>query len=317
MNQVIHVFEAATPTVTEATNGFLASCKARNLSPQTYDYYRHRLTAFAKFLEANGGDKAAAEVTTADVRAFLTQQLEENSPTTASHSYTALSAFYKHLEREGYVNQNVMARVEKPKRRKTLIQTLSAAQVEALLRTCVGRGFYAVRDRAALLALLDTGLRASELCGLELDDLSLEEQTMLVLGKGDKERVVPFGASVKSALVSYLNKRGDDAGAVFVNHFGEPLTRYGLRGMVIRRGQEGGITGVRLSPHTLRHTMAVSYLRAGGDVFSLQKLLGHSDLSMTRKYAELSEQDVLEKHRRFSPMDALKPKAKSGRRRLR
>lgn len=316
MNQVIRVFETAALTVAEALAGFLASCKARNLSQETVNYYRHRLTAFRNFLESKEPTPAATEVTPSDIREFLTVELERNSPTTASHSHCALSAFYRHLEREGCVKVNPMERVEKPKRRKVIIQTVTAAQVEALLRTC-GRDFYGVRDKALLLTLLDSGLRASELCGLKLDDVNLEEQTALVLGKGDKERIVPFGASVKAALVSYLNRRGDDHGPMFVNHYGDTLTRYGLRDMVIRRGQEADIKGVRMSLHTLRHTFAVSYLRNGGDVFSLQKLLGHSDLTMTRRYAELSEQDVLEKHRRFSPMDGLKPKSKSGRQRLR
>ena len=104
---------------------------------------------------------------------------------------------------------------------------------------------------------------------------------------------------------------------MFVNHYAEAFTRWGLRDTVSKRGRQAGVTGVRCSPHVLRHTCAVMYLRNGGDVFTLQKLLGHEDLTMTRRYAELSQTDVQEKHRLYSPMDALRPKTKTGRTRLR
>jgi len=313
MNQVVRLFEAAALTLTAAADGFLAACRARNLSPRTQDYYRYRLQAFARFLAQ---DAEVAKISPAQIRDFLTSELERHSSTTAAHSYITLSALFAHLEREGQLDANPMSRVEKPKRRKTVIQTLSAAQVKSLLGA-LGRDFYGVRDRAALLILLDCGLRASELCGLEVGDASLEEQTLLVTGKGSKERVVPFGTAVRSALVSYLARRGDADGPLFVNHYAEAFTRWGLRDMVSKRGRQAGVTGVRCSPHTLRHTFAVSYLRAGGDTFSLQKMLGHEDQAMTKHYCELADSDVREKHRKFSPVDALAPVARTGRKRLR
>jgi integrase/recombinase XerC len=300
------------PTLAAAIESFLATCRARNLSPNTCEYYTYRLRAFRTYLEAD----TPPDAITADViRDFLSFELERNSPTTAQHSYCALRAFFAYLESEGFVSDNPMTRVAKPKRKQSVIPTLNQSQVEALLATC-GRDFYGVRDRAIILTLIDCGLRVSELVTLKLDDVDLLRQTLLVLGKGNKERLVPFGNTVKQALASYIARRGDlETDVLFVGHLGEPMTRHAVRWMLRIRGKEAGITGVRLSPHTLRHTFAVSYLRAGGDTFSLQKILGHSSLDMSRRYAELADEDVFERHRMCSPADRLNVR-KEGRRRL-
>lgn len=301
-------------TLNAAIDGFLSACKARNLSGNTSVYYTNRLRAFRTFLE---GDVKLAEITAERIRAFLAFECERNSSSTAAHSFTALSAFFNHCVAEGLLEANPMANVKKPKRKVCVIPTMSMEQVEAMLRTC-GKDFIGVRDRAIILTLIDTGLRASELVNLELDDVDLAGQTMLVFGKGAKERIVPFGSVTKQALVGYIARRGElETKKLFVNCYGEPMTRNGLRLALRDRGKAAGITGVRLSPHTLRHSMAVQYIRNGGDTFSLQKLLGHSTLDMTRRYAELADSDVIEKHRTCSPADRLSSSVKkTGRRRL-
>lgn len=301
-----------------ATDAFLAVCKSRNLSGCTINYYSYRLTAFRRFLEASELPAAPAAVTPKVIRDFLTAEADNNSPTTASHSHCTLSAFFKFLVVEGYMESNPMQNVDKPKRRKQVINTFSMEQVDAVLQTC-GKDFPGVRDRAIILLLTDSGLRASELAGLELQDVDWTGQTVLVLGKGDKERLVPFGQATRQALAQYVARRGDlETNAVFVSTLGQQLNRYRVRDVIIGRCDKAGITGVRCSPHTFRHTMAVSYLRNGGGCFDLQKILGHSDLTMTRKYAELSQTDVQDKHRLYSPADRLKAaKTTSGRTRIR
>lgn len=202
--------------------------------------------------------------------------------------------------------------VEKVRKRRTVIETFSLEQIEKIISVCE-KDFLGVRDKAIIMTLVDCGLRASELCGLRIDDISREQQTMIVLGKGDKERVVPFGQATQQALTQYLARRGKlDTNVLFVNCYGEAFDRHRLADIVESRCIRAEISGVRCSPHTFRHTFAVMYLRAGGDVFSLQKMLGHSDLTMTRRYAELSEMDVQAKHRLFSPGDRLQVEKKSG-----
>ncbi|OFX14803.1 MAG: hypothetical protein A2Z18_03560 [Armatimonadetes bacterium RBG_16_58_9] len=259
-----------------------------------------------------------ATVTPQIVRAFLTAETESNSASTAAHSYVSLRAFFNFLVRDGFVAVNPADSVDKPRQRRKIIETFSLDDVERMVATC-GKDFVGVRDRAMILAMLDCGLRASELCGLSINDVNWAEQTLLVVGKGDKERIVPFGNVTRQALAEYVPRRGQlETQMLFVSIYGAPLDRYRVRTMVKERCETAGIKGPRCSPHTLRHTCAVQYLRNGGDVFSLQKLLGHADLTMTRRYAELSQTDVREKHRACSPADRLQATAsRSARRKLR
>jgi site-specific recombinase XerD len=159
--------------------------------------------------------------------------------------------------------------------------------------------------------LLDTGLRASELVGLTLDKVWIDDGLVKVLGKGNKERLVPMGATVQKAVWRYLHSyRPKPANPLYDTLFltanGEPLTVNRLECIIERYGKKAEIEGVRLSPHTLRHTAAVSFLRNNGDVFSLQRMLGHSSLEMTRHYCNIADIDVKKAHLRASPVDNLK-----------
>jgi len=316
MPKVVRVFQVEGASLQTAIDGFLAVCKAKNLSPNTASYYGYRLMAFTRFLEARGADPGPEQVNPSLIREFLTSERERASATTAHHSLLALRAFFNHLVRDGLLDTNPALAVDKPKRRVTIIPTLAPDQAKAILDTCE-RDFYGVRDRAILLLMLDTGLRVQELVTLEMVDVSLERQTVLVVGKGDKERQLPYGSGVRAALAAYLARRGDTGnGRFFVNHYKEPLTRHAVRYMIRSRGLDARIAGVRLSPHTLRHTFAKMWLVNGGDVFSLQRMLGHSTMEMVRNYVNLVAGEVASIHRFCSPVDRLEDKPKTGRRRL-
>ncbi len=254
------------------------------------------------------------------LRDFLAEETARVSAVTADDSYVTLRAFFRYLVNEEVLTASPMDRVEKVRTPRKLLNTFTADQVHAMLATCA-RSFQGARLRALLLVLLDTGLRVSELCGLSLEDVDSDGQTLRVMGKGMKERQVPFGQAARQALVAYLSKRGDLHGqaALFVTCYGDSLDRYRVQKLVRTCGEKAGVTGVRCSPHTFRHTCAVMYLRNGGDVFSLQKLLGHATLDMTRRYAELAQADVVARHRMASPGDKFlsQAKAEEGRRRIR
>lgn len=313
MARVVQVFEECRVTFDAALELFLSVCRAKNLSPNTIAYYRYRLQAFVRRCRLDPCD-----VKPADIRDFLTHERETNSATTACHSLTALRAFFGALIDDGLIAENPALAVDKPKRRKTVIPTLSTQQVAALLATCK-RDFYGVRDCAIILTLLDTGVRVSELVTASLEDVSLELQQLKVIGKGDRERVVPFGSGVRAAVSSYLARRGDAGNRqLFVNHYGEPITRHGVARMLHVRAGAAGITGVRVSPHTFRHTFAKSWLINGGDALSLQKMLGHSSLEMVKNYVNLVADEVSAVHRAVSPVDRMTASAaaKAGKRRL-
>jgi len=308
----IRDFNSMADDLQSAVDGFTAYCKSKNLSSRTIEYYIYRLQALQTYLTDHEQPTAPKDLTPQVIREFLTDEKDRKSATTASHSHTTLRAFFVFLVNDGFLECSPMESVDKPKRRKSVLNTFSIEQIDAVLAKC-GRDFGGARDRAMVTMLLDCGLRVSELAGLDLDDVDWTDGTLLVLGKGGKERVVPFGHTTRQALTAYIARRGElDTPALFVSTLGARLDRYRVRDIIERRCEQAEITGVRCSPHTFRHTMAVSYLRNGGDVFSLQKLLGHSTLDMTRKYAELADSDVQDKHRLFSPADRLESAKKAG-----
>lgn len=319
----LKVLDLPSPTqaLTEAVESFLQRGRGRNLAPRTLEFYRERLGSFTRHLESKGLEVAPEQVTPDVVRDFLSTERERTSAATAQHSFVTLRAWFRFLVREEWLTANPMDRVEKVRVPRKVVETFSTEQVEAMLAACKGRSFNGVRLRAVILTLLDCGLRASELCGLTLEDLSWDEGTLKVMGKGSKERLVPFGEATRQALLAYVAKRGNipGQGGLFVTCYGDALNRHELHRILAAAGKRADLTGVRCSPHTFRHTCAVMYLRNGGDAFTLQKLLGHSDLAMTRRYCELSQADALAKHRQCSPGDRFLPAVKlaGGRKRLR
>jgi site-specific recombinase XerD len=210
------------------------------------------------------------------VREFLASEQERVSAMTAAHSYITLRAFFRFLLREEWLDTNPMEKVEKVRVPRKVIGTFTSEQVQQMLAACNGRSFNGLRLRAIILTLLDCGLRVSELCGLSPEDASWDSQTLRVMGKGSRERVVPFGEAARQALVAYCARRGElhRQERLFVTVYGDALDRHEAHRLVSNCGRKAGVTGVRCSPHTFRHTCAVMYLRNGGDAFSLQRLLG-------------------------------------------
>ena len=174
-----------------------------------------------------------------------------------------------------------------------------------------------LRDYLIVLILLDTGIRLSELVGLTLGNIDFEQSCFLVCGKGDKERMVPFGNGVRRVLWQYIKEsrarlQFEDTDQVLINESGLPVRKRAVQTMISRLGKRSGITGVRCSPHTFRHTFAKQYLMLGGDVFSLQRILGHSSLEIVRLYINLATSDISEQHRRYSPIDNYYSKRRKG-----
>ena len=211
---------------------------------------------------------------------------------------------------------NPFAKVRIPKAPQKVIPTFSESQIQALLgviHTPTPVGF---RDWTMVLTLLDTGLRASELVGLTVKNVNLDDGIVKVYGKGAKERIVPIGARVQKAIWKYLQRyRPQPANPrcanLFLTRSGEPITVNRLETIIENYGGKARIKGIRCSPHTFRHTFAISYLRNGGDVFSLQRILGHSSLDVVRAYVNLAEADVKACHRRYSPADNMELRQKA------
>jgi site-specific recombinase XerD len=227
----------------------------------------------------------------------------------------SLRIFFSWLVSEGIIESNPFGRVKIPRPPRKVIPTFSDSQIHDLLNLIDTRSAEGYRDYAMILTLLDTGIRVSELCSLKLDNIWLEEGMLKVMGKGNKERLIPIGKYVQRLLWRYINRyRPEPAGVncnfLFLTRDGRPLTKDRVGKIMACYGKKAGLKGVRCSPHTLRHTAAVRFLRNGGDVFSLQRMLGHASLEMTRRYCELADVDVKRAHITASPVDNLDLSAK-------
>jgi len=301
-----------------ALASFYDRCEGRNLSPGTLRFYRDKLTAFTRWLARAGyDDLLLAGLQPTHLRDFLTEERKRTSAQQARHCYVSLRVFFGFLADDGVIAESPMGKVDAPKLPKKLIPALTVEQVTALLATC-DRDFYGVRDRAMILLLLDTGLRAAELLSLTTEQVAARAGgKLVVMGKGSKQREVFFGPTTAAALKDYLRRLdGINTSALFVNQYGEPLTYSGLAQVLRRRGKTAGLPDHVTHPHAMRHTFATLFLRNGGNVFALQRLLGHATLSMTERYLTLTGDDLAAAHKEYSPADTL-PLAKPAVRRNR
>jgi len=200
-----------------------------------------------------------------------------------------------------------MAKIKPPKLEKLLVTPFSRQDIDNLLTLCGGTAFVRVRNRAIVLLFLDTGLRLSELAGIQLGHIDVGRGVIRVLGKGAKERLVRMGTTTQKALLTYVLRRDDSHECLWVTASRrEPMTARAIQVMVKRLCRLAEIDGPKCGPHTFRHTAAINYLRNGGDQFTLQVMLGHSSLEMTRRYvSSLGAEDMMRVHEKASPVDNL------------
>lgn len=198
----------------------------------------------------------------------------------------------------GHIPEDITTRFELPRVPRTIVPTFSDEQLQGVLAAPDRRTWVGIRDRAILLVLLDTLIRVSELVGLDAEDVDLDEGILRVMGKGRKERDVPFGRATAHALRRYRGLVEDlrPGDPFFITRYGRRTSRWAVQQMMADCGRAARIDGVRCSPHTLRHTGAKRFILAGGDVLTLQKLLGHTTLLMVRRYVELADVDVRAQH---------------------
>lgn len=218
-------------------------------------------------------------------------------PVTVSTYFHHLRAFFNWLVAEELLAESPMEKLAPPVLRADQVQPFTKQQVEVLLQRAQ-RTKYPRRDEAIVRFLLDTGVRASELCDLKMRDIDLIEGQATVLGKGNKKRMVCFGRRTTRALRAYLrdeNRMPDEP--LFISERGSTggakFTRFGLRQLIERLGEGANLQVGRCSPHVFRHTFAIEFLRNGGNVFTLKQILGHAGLQITTRYVALAQADIV------------------------
>jgi integrase/recombinase XerD len=269
----------------------------RGLSRNTLEAYRSDLLQFGEFLDRRG--LAVTNASHGDIAAFLSELGDGSAgrpavaASTLARKVACLRSFYRHLRREDTIEHDPTAELRGPRKTQRLPRVLSRDQVLRLLGQPRGTDPSALRDRALLEVMYACGLRASEVIGLELADVDLEEGLLCARGKGSKERIIPIGREAVAALRAYC-RRGrpllagnGTATRLFLNRRGAGLTRQGLYKIVQGHARSAGLEQ-KMSPHTLRHTFATHLLAGGCDLRSLQEMLGHADLATTQVYTHLS-----------------------------
>lgn len=292
-------------TFQNAVESFLLRCRAQNLSPLSILWYKGILRSLERFLDAHGIDEMP-DITPTLLRKHFSQLRENGQKSgTVFRTFGGVRCFFSFLSRERLIPSSPMSILEKPRKERVIIPALNLDQMRILLAQPSEKTFEGIRSRTLMVLILDTGLRVSEAMKLRRDQVDFQGNVLRVMGKGGKERDVPFGTSAKQVLWQYIARVGSIPGQdyFFVNQFGRGLNANWFQKRLRGYGKTAGLQGVRVSPHTLRHTFATQYILNGGDAFSLQKILGHSTLDMVRIYVDLANRDVALQHRKYSPID--------------
>ncbi|MCS6996423.1 MAG: site-specific tyrosine recombinase XerD [Casimicrobiaceae bacterium] len=276
------------------------------LAEATLASYRQDLTRLCAWLKREGLDPLT--VRRADLERYLAAQYAERArPSSIRRRLASLRRFYRWLAETGVRASDPAIEIEPPARERRLPKSLTESQVEALLSAPDPTTAQGQRDRAMLETLYATGLRVSELVGLELVQLSLDQGLVKIVGKGNKERLVPLGDAAIAALRGYLEGArpqllGARASAyVFVTARGEPMTRQAFWHLIKRYAARAGIDPRTLSPHTLRHAFATHLLNHGADLRVVQLLLGHADITTTQIYTHVARERLKAIHAEHHP----------------
>ena len=276
------------------------------LSENTLSAYRNDLLGLSRWLST-----LAVNITEArrdHLLDYLSYRVQQGSmPRTSARLLSSIRRFYRYLVRQGAVQKDPSAQIEFPKLGRPLPETLTEEEIERLLTAPNVEKAHGVRDRAMLEVLYACGLRVSELVGLTLNQVNLNHGVIRVMGKGNKERLIPFGEQASDWISKFVHearadllKSNQPCDALFITNRGAAMTRQAFWHLIKKHAKRVGITK-HLSPHTLRHAFATHLLNHGADLRVVQMLLGHSDLSTTQIYTHVAQARLQELHRKHHP----------------
>lgn len=287
---------------------FIRTIKLRNRSKYTLKYYRSELNGFRNILEKQGLSTRVDRISKDVIeRNFIEYSLEtlQNKYGTVATKLRAIRAFFNWLVEEKTLNESPMKNIT-ISTVDTRIETYTRDQLSELFRQPDLETFVGYRDYTIMTILLETGVRLRELIDIKLDDVRMSDSQILIVGKSGKFRLVPFQTQARRVLNRYLKARGASPSPyLFITHDDEQMARKTVQDRISKYGRMAGITNVRNSPHTFRHTFAKMSVRNGANIFDLQKILGHATLDMVRIYVDMFSNEVAEAHRKFSPIENL------------
>jgi len=292
--------------VARALDGFLRALVGRNASAHTIKAYRTGLTEFASFI----GDAPLRQIGHLQIRDFLGELYARGlGKASVARELSAIRSFFKWMGREQMIDSNPALLVAAPKLPKKLPRVPTMEEINSVLDANMPEeAAFAERDRLILELLYGCGIRNSELVGINLDDIHLRQGAILVRGKGKKERLVPFGDSAQMALRDYLPQRAQTLErsrrtaepALLINLRGGRITTRSV-GRIVKAVAVAGGLPAEIHPHTLRHAFGTHMLEEGADLRAIQEMLGHSRLSTTQRYTQLTTRQVLDVYEKTHP----------------
>lgn len=297
-----------------ARQAFLRHCKIRNLTDETLNFYRDTTKELVRQLSALGVERPM-DVMQDNIEDAIEAKRNEKikrgradtpADATVNKLIRGWRAWINWLHTKGFIEENPVKGIGTIKAESRIIETFSNSQIKELLNAPNRSTFTGYRDYTIMQTFLDTGIRVSELAGLQMHAIDWQERIIRIYGKGRKERLVPFSRALEKHLRTYIEIRGVlETDHLFVNIDNNPFQVRGIQQALQLYGKEAQIKGVRVSPHTFRHTFAKLYIMNGGDAFSLQKILGHTSLDIVRMYVNLFSTDVSKQHAKYSPLERL------------
>jgi|YelNatPaOPRAMG01_1025707.scaffolds.fasta_scaffold114852_1 site-specific recombinase XerD len=282
--------------LSDVINQFIAERKAARYSPHTINDYNVTFKKLLQYLS----DVEISSVEKKVIIEFMASQTEISAKTLRNY-HANLSALWRWAVQQGYCNENIISQIQPPIAEKKAIVPLSREEIQAIVLSALHSDNH-LRDSAIILLLVDTGIRASELCGLKIKDLNQTTRHIIVFGKGRKERQIPISQTTFSSILLYIHSRGKvkPNDPLFLSNTNKTLNKDQLRNIICKLGEDGKVT--RVYPHLFRHTFAIQFLRNGGTIYTLQQILGHTTLDMVKRYLAIAQVDLDRDHLLASPV---------------
>lgn len=298
----------------ECLKKFFIHCASINLQNNSISSYESKLKLFTNFLASRNEDMNKVDinsVTADDIEIFLSRQSRRVGKTTIRHYYNTLNIFFGYLFKRRIITNNVMDMITKPRVGQREVRVFNKKEIDILLKAFDKSTFIGFRNYVIMATLFSTGLRVSELCNIKCNDVMFDFDIITIIGKRDKERTIPISPNLKKLLWKYFVERANyikennynNSHYFFVTRTMGRMKRDNIEQIFLQVKKDYNITGKRFSAHTFRNTFAKTYLLNGGDVFTLQKMLGHSKITTTQKYIQLNDEEIKSQNERFNPLD--------------